>query len=191
MSLPIKQQTDSDLYAQLSGEKSAAEAAFAEIYARYATRVFAYCRRFLGSYERSQDAFQETFIKFYKTAYQDRPMTNVVGFLFKIARNTCLNHQRINSREQHPVQFAEEFHAPSAAYSHENQELLKLITMALDLLPEQYREVFVLREYDGLPYEEIAEITATSLTNVKVRVFRAKQQIREILAPYLEELSKF
>lgn len=191
MSVPITHQTDLELFAQLSGEKSSAEAAFAILYQRFAPRVFAYCRRILGDYERAQDAFQESFIKFYNAARHERPMTNVAAFLLRIARNTCLNYQRLKpGLSQPPVQFVDDYHAPNDPYSYENQELLKLVTMALELLPENYREVFVLREYDGLSYAEIAEITNTSTANVKVRIFRAKQQIREILAPYLEDLSK-
>jgi RNA polymerase sigma-70 factor (ECF subfamily) len=48
----------------------------------------------------------------------------------------------------------------------------------------------VLREYDGLSYQEIADLTQTSLATVKIRIFRAKQKIREILAPYLSDLSQ-
>lgn len=176
---------------QLNGEKSEAEAAFAILYQRYASRVFAYCRRILGDYERAQDAFQETFIKFYHSSHNERLMTNVGAFILRIARNTCLNYQRLKSGlSQPPIQYLDEYHSSSAPHSYENQELLKLVAMALELVPELYREVFVLREYDGLSYEEIAEITNSSRANVKVRIFRAKQQIRERLAPYLEDLSK-
>jgi RNA polymerase sigma-70 factor (ECF subfamily) len=57
----------------------------------------------------------------------------------------------------------------------------------MELLEFEYKEAFILREYDGLPYNEIAEITGTTITNAKSRVFRAKQKIKEILQPYLQE----
>ncbi len=69
--------------------------------------------------------------------------------------------------------------------------MLALIRAAIKTLPEDYAEVFILREYDGLSYAEIAEVTGESLANVKVRIYRAKQKIRETLAPYLADLSKF
>jgi RNA polymerase sigma-70 factor (ECF subfamily) len=72
----------------------------------------------------------------------------------------------------------------------ETSEFLQLITAALELIPDDYREVFVLREYEGLSYAEIAEVVDSSLSNVKVRIFRAKQKIREILAPYIREFSE-
>jgi RNA polymerase sigma-70 factor (ECF subfamily) len=73
---------------------------------------------------------------------------------------------------------------------YENTELLQLITMSLDLIGFDYKEAFVLREWDGLSYNEIAELTGTSVENAKSRVFRAKQKIKDILAPYLKDLCK-
>ena len=70
-------------------------------------------------------------------------------------------------------------------------QLLNLIKRALDLLPAEYREAFILREYEGMSYSEIAEMIGESLSNVKIRIYRAKQKIREILAPYLADISKY
>lgn len=186
MSKSLSQHTDADLFYQMREEKVIAEQAFAELYARHSPRVFAYCRRILGDRDRAQDAFQDTFIKFFQSAQQERIMTNVPAFLLRIARNLCLNAQR--TRHQ-TIQF-EDFHASMNDESAEKTELLKLITAAMDLLPDDYRETFVLREYDGLSYQEICEVTNSSMATVKIRLFRAKQKIREILAPYLADLAK-
>jgi RNA polymerase sigma-70 factor (ECF subfamily) len=71
---------------------------------------------------------------------------------------------------------------------YEQKELLDILGRALDLLPDDYREAFVLREYNGLSYNEIAETVGISLDIVKIRIFRAKKKLREILAPYLVDL---
>jgi len=63
--------SDTELYAALKLEKPSSEKAFAELYARYSPRIFAYCRRILGDYDRAQDAFQETFVKFFNSAQQE------------------------------------------------------------------------------------------------------------------------
>ncbi|MBS1538817.1 MAG: RNA polymerase sigma factor [Bacteroidetes bacterium] len=186
MAKGISHHTDAELFYQMKEEKAIAEQAFGELYARHSPRVFAYCRRILGDRDRAQDAFQDTFIKFYQSAQQERIMTNVPAFLLRIARNLCLNAQRTKHQT---VQF-EDFHASMNDESAEKAELLKLITTALELLPEDYREAFVLREYDGLSYQEICEVTNSSMATVKIRLFRAKQKIREILAPYLADLAK-
>lgn len=177
---------DSELFSRLAGDSKVAEKAFAELYARHGGRVYAFCLRFLGNRDEAQDVYQDTFIRFFESASEDREMTNVPGFLLKIARNLCLNARR-NSKKTVTV---EDYHAALKAPETEKTEFLELITTAMDMLPDEYREVFVLREYQGLSYQEIAEIVDTSLANVKVRIFRAKQRIRQILAPYIRELSE-
>jgi RNA polymerase sigma-70 factor (ECF subfamily) len=66
--------------------------------------------------------------------------------------------------------------------------MMQLIAMALELLPADMREAFVLREYQGLSYNEITVVLDIKLETAKVRVFRARQKIKEILQPYLKEL---
>jgi RNA polymerase sigma-70 factor (ECF subfamily) len=170
----------------LKSDKKTAELAFAEIYHRHSPRIYAYCRRFLGNKEDAQDVFQESFVRFIESTKQERVMTNVPAFLLKIARNLCVNLKR---KEKKPVTF-EEYMVTDYGRSDQN-EMVKLVNMALDLLPEEYREMFVLREYDGLSYQEIGEVTNTALSTVKIRIFRAKQKIREILAPYLRDIEKY
>ncbi len=175
---------DADLFFRMLGEKHIAEHAFTELYARYSWRVHAYCLRILGDRDEAMDLFQETFIRFYESAKKVEVMTNVPGFLIKIARNLCLNHRR---NKKQTVDIAE-IQAGLHSHSDEYPELLQLVTMALDMLSDEYREVFILREYQGLSYEEIADIVETSLPNVKIRIFRAKQRIRQILEPYLADI---
>lgn len=179
--------SDIELYASLIKGNPLSEQAFAELYARYSPRIFAYCRRIIGDYDRAQDAFQETFVKFYNSAQQEREMTNVPAYLLRIARNLSLNVQR-NQKGHISL---EEYHLPSISdMPHEKKELLGLITKAMETLPTDYKEAFILREYEGLSYQEIADMTETSLSTVKIRIYRAKQKIREILSPYINDLAK-
>jgi RNA polymerase sigma-70 factor (ECF subfamily) len=187
----IETYSDIELFAFLrikdGGDRRVSEAAFKELYARLSPRIYAYCRRVLTNAEAAQDVFQDTFVRFYKSAQNEREMTNVAAFLLRIARNLCLNAKRDN--QHHHIEY-EDFHSAHHDTPHENNELLGLITRALDRLQHDYREVFVLREYDGLSYAEIGEIVGCTEATAKIRSFRAKQKIREILAPYLEDLSK-
>ncbi len=163
------------------------EAAFTELYERYAPPVHAYCLRVTNDEALAEDIFQDTFIRFYQSVKQKTVITNVPGYLITIARNLCLNAKR-DAKQNIPVDeftLKEEF-----SNNFENVELLELITMALDLLDFDYREAFILREYDGMRYEEIAKICNTSASNAKSRVHRAKQKIKEILEPYLKEFSR-
>ncbi len=170
-----------------SSDRRQAEAAFRELYSRYAQRIYGYCARILGSRYDAQDVFQETFLRFWQSAQQERSMTNVPAFLLRIARNLCLNFKR----DKRPaVEFDEEFHGSSTSpvAEVERQELSALLEQAIAHLPLEYREALVLREQLGLSYAEIAQLVGASEGAVKVRVFRAKEKLRQILAPYIEEL---
>ena len=179
--------SDQELFDLIGDAGSDAECAFAELYNRYSPRVYAYCRRFIGNETEAQDVFQETFIRFHQSADGKREMTNAPAFLLRIARNLCVNLKR---RTKSNVSF-EEYMSPDYEDKSDQKELLKLVKGALELLSGDYREVFVLREYDGMSYQEIAKITDQPLSTVKVRIFRAKQKIREILEPYMTEFEKY
>lgn len=183
----LDEYSDADLFYMLLEEKKTAEKAFAQLYARHSSRVYAFCRRFLGNKEEAQDVFQETFIKFHQSASKDRDMTNVPAFLLTIARNLCVNAKK---RERQDLVF-EEYMYEHEDRKNDSKEMLELLKTAIDLLPDDYKEVFVLREYDGLSYADIAKITGENLPNIKVRIHRAKQKLKDILEPYLEEMKKF
>ncbi len=179
--------SDKELYEGLYEGGKIAERAFAELYARYSSRVYAYCRRFLGNREEAEDIFQETFLRFHQSASKEREMTNVPGFLLKIARNLCVSLRR---NVVHNVTI-EDYMAVNSDSSLEKSELLDMIKYAMELLPDGYKEVFILREYNGLSYKEIAELTEENINSVKVKIHRAKQKIREILSPVMAEMTKY
>ncbi|TAL68716.1 MAG: RNA polymerase sigma factor [Bacteroidetes bacterium] len=177
--------SDIELYRALRDKKPMAEAAFSELYSRYAQRVFAYCLRVMGNHEDSQDIFQETFMKFYNNAQTLDEVDNIPGLLLTIARNLCLNFKR----DKKVAYNIDDYQVSSVETDYEKKELLELISMALELLDFEYREAFVLRQYQGLSYKEIAKLSGDSISAIKNRVWRAKEQIREILSPYLKEMS--
>ena len=181
----LKHKSDIELFMELSGSHFNAEVAFAELYSRHAQRVFAYCLRIMGNNEDAQDIFQETFIKFHKSAQVNESMENIGAYLITTARNLCLNYKRGQKRD---LSF-EEYSFVMSDDGFEQQEMLELIAAALELLDFEHREAFVLRNYQGLSYKEIAKITHSSLSAIKNRVWRAKEKIREALVPYLEDMS--
>ena len=164
--------------------KSESERAFKELYRRYAARIHAYCYKILENKEEAEDVFQETFVRFYLGAQSEREMTNLTGFLFRIARNLSLNRVRdrmkFDSIEGVEIPMLEN-------HSIEDAELLGLISSAVELLDLEYREAFVLREYENMPYEEIAALVGSTVSNVKSRVFRARQKIKKLLEPSIRE----
>ncbi len=180
----LRTYSDARLCELLRGSTRLREAAFGELYGRHSSRIYLYCRKILGADAPAEDAFQQTFLRFLKSARSERPMTNVPAFLLRIARNICLNEKRRSGAATIPL---DEFRLAVEDVSLETRELASLVTMAVDLLPEEYREAFVLQAYNGLSYKEIAEIIDAPLSTVRNRIVRAKQKIREILSPYLIE----
>lgn len=184
-----------ELVTLLKSNSSISDLAFKEIYDRYSSNVNAYCMRVYNNQELAEDVFQETFIRFYQSMKKKSETNeeevllnfNIPGLLITISRNYILNLKRKENKEV-VVESFDYFEYDTQNY--ENQELLELIKKALDTLEFDYREAFVMREYNGMSYEEISQITKISISNAKARVFRAKNKIREILKPYLADINK-
>ncbi len=179
--------TDIELYELLRADGTK-ETAFAEIYARYSQRVYMYCRKILADDTAADDVFQDTFIRFLRSVQDERDMTNVAAFLLRIARNLCLNWKR--DHRSRTVEF-QDFHRPNEDKQVESREVAQLITMALDLLSDEYREALVLQMYHGMSYEEIGEQMQVPVSTVRNWVVRSKKRMRDILAPYFEDNTQF
>jgi RNA polymerase sigma-70 factor, ECF subfamily len=182
----ISEYSDSELAQMLSEQKKVAEQAFAELYSRYSQRIYAYCLKVTGDSADARDIFQDTFMKFYNSAKEKVVLSNVPGYLITIARNLCLNFKR----NKKPNESLEEYHFNNYSDSihYEEKELIKLIDEQLDKMGFEYKEAFVLRQYQGYSYQEIAEITGDTASAIKNRVWRAKEKIKSALAPYLDDM---
>jgi RNA polymerase sigma-70 factor (ECF subfamily) len=179
----INQYNDTELAAMLRQRRKIAEAAFTELYNRYSTKIYTYCVCMVGNPDQASDVFQETFIRFHKYAKKKETLDNVSGYLMKIARNQCINHKR--DRRQ-GISLDNFDFAGDIGVKYEQKETFEMIMTAIDLLDEKYREPFVLREFDGLAYKDIAEVCDLSLSNAKSRVARARHQLAEVLDPYIK-----
>lgn len=173
-------------------KKNDAELAFAELYSRYGQRTYAFLLRMTGETAASQDLLQDTFVKFHHAAVHDLVITNPGGFILMIARNLSLNWRRDeaitlgSSRLQQMTGVAfEDLNVLAEDYRHEQDDLLRLITAALELLDLPHREAFVLKFYQGYSYEEMAGLTGETLPTLKNRVWRAKEKIKKALKPYI------
>jgi RNA polymerase sigma-70 factor (ECF subfamily) len=171
--------------------RSGDERAFAELYMRYKSEIYTFCLRMLGGDSaEAGDAYQETFIKVYEKLHTFRYGENVKGWIYMIARNVALNIYRSKRPEEtienHPYLPSTERHL-SPEFAGEQRSLREAIEEAVATLPIEFREPFILREFDGLAYPEIAEITQTTVTLTKVRIHRAKQKLRKLLAPIITD----
>ncbi len=182
MSENYSRYSDNRLFALLRGDQGTRDKAFAELYARHSSRVWLYCLKIMGDRQSAEDMFQGTFLRFLQSVNAEREMTNLPGFLLRIARNLCLNAKQKMRPIAAPL---EELELSVEENPVEARELERLVATALDLLPEEYREAFVLQAYNGMSYKEIADMIDRPVSTVRNRVVRAKKKMREILAPYL------
>ncbi|MFP4369270.1 MAG: RNA polymerase sigma factor [Bacteroidota bacterium] len=179
----LKHKSDEQLYALLKN-KTSAKAAFDELYERYSTKLYNYCRKILNNQELAEDIFQETFTRFYESAQVDRPMSNVAGYLVRIARNLCLNEKVKKHNDNVPL---EDFHFPTYDTNYDKKELADLLETAIEDLPDQYREVIILKEYFDMSYKDIAETLNTTMPVIRIRIYRARNKIKELMAPYMKD----
>ncbi len=178
--------SDEELFAAMGGGRRSASLAFSELYDRHAPRLFAYCCSILKDDELARDVFQESLAKLYEMARQGESVHHVPALLLRIARNRCLNEVQKRKRSRAVPLADQQF--PSHDRPYEQTEFLSLIETALEMLPDDCREAFILKEFAGLGYREVGQVTGVSLTAARSRIFRARRALREILAPYINDL---
>ena len=157
--------------------------AFTELYLRYRQRVYAYCLRMLGNAQEAEDLFQEVFIRVWQRAYQFTEEKSISGWIFTIAHNLCLN--RIRDRKEHDS--IDNYISLSSSNPEMGEDWAARIQAALEQVPPENREPFVLFEYQGLSYQEISEVMKLTIAAVKSRIYRAREELRKILEPYYRD----
>ena len=173
-----------------AGEK----AAFDRLVLKHKDRLFNLCYWFLGDYQEANDSAQEAFIRAYRSLNKFRSESTFSTWLYRIAVTTCKN--RLKSLEYRlrkkmvwldgpgksegsnpPIDIEDESHSPVIEL--ERKERMALIRKAVDSLPSEQKTVVVLRDIDGLSYEEIASIAGLNLGTVKSRLARARLGLRK------------
>jgi RNA polymerase sigma-70 factor, ECF subfamily len=158
--------------------------AFEDLIRRYQDRIYNLCRYMLRDPQDAQDAAQDAFLKAYRGIKEFRPEASLYTWVYRIAVNTCLDYKRKSRRDvlkKEPIPEDLPSSAPFPAELYESRENTEAIQAALQKLPEKLRIAIVLREIDGLSYEEIAEVLHASVGTVKSRISRAREDLRRIL----------
>ena len=141
-------------------------------------RIYPMVARMLGSRESAEDAVQEIMIKLWGKRGNLKNHPNITGFVFLTARNYCLDALKKKYPETEP--FNIHFRLIETERSEneiEWKELNAIIGTILKELPEQQREIMILRDMDGLEYNEIAEITKLNVEHIRVLLSRARKQV--------------
>lgn len=161
------------------------EEAFAELAVRYEKFVFSVAFDVVRSREDASDASQDALLKLWRTASSWRGGCEVKTWIYRIAKTSALDVLRSRaSRVSVPFDeaFAEvEDDAPQPDEAAERKEDVSAVRAAIDSLPEQYREVIVMRELQDMSYKEIAEAAGIDIGTVKSRLSRARAELFEKL----------
>lgn len=168
--------------------------AFEQLVERHQRLVIGTVTRMLGNNSDAEDIAQQVFVRVWKSAKRYVPRAKFTTWLLKITRNLVFNELRRRSRhaqvslqsetdeEERPIR---DEHATAPDASLLEQELQTAIDAAIARLPETQRMAVILRRYEELSYEEIAETLDQSVSAVKSLLFRARTELRESLQKYL------
>jgi RNA polymerase sigma-70 factor (ECF subfamily) len=132
----------------------------------------------------AQDAAQDVFLKLYDGLKAYRPDSSLYTWIYRIAVNTCLDYNKKSRPETLDEESTvDDFPStqPSPEQLYQSKETGRVIETALRRLPEKLRIIIVLKEIEGLSYEEIAEALQTSVGTVKSRISRAREELKRLL----------
>jgi RNA polymerase sigma factor (sigma-70 family) len=173
----LKLQGDEKLIAMA---RSGNPGAFEAIVDRYQGRLLGFCRQMLGSTEDAEDVLQEVFVNAYRAMLADEREINLRPWLYRIARNRCLNHLRKPTADaQESMDMVPVVEAASTAEKVHNREEFRQLLTDVGKLPETQRSALLLREMDAMSYEEIAQAMETSVPSVKSLLVRARISLAE------------
>jgi RNA polymerase sigma-70 factor (ECF subfamily) len=174
------------------------EAAFTRLVKKYQQQVFNFIFHHSGRQAEVEDLAQEVFLKVYTHLAKFESRAAFRTWLYRITLNVCIDHARKRKlRRMLALDSLSDWTrnrlsssraaAPSPQAAVEAHELNERIQRGLERLPEEFRQALVLRDLEGLNYDEIAEITGASLGTVKSRISRGRERMRKWLTPFLEE----
>jgi RNA polymerase sigma-70 factor, ECF subfamily len=172
--------------------------AFALLVAKYQRRVFRLISRFVADPASAEDIAQETFLRAYRAIGNFRGDSQFYTWLYRIAVNTakrsaltCARSPVFPENSQNPEQdetFPRQeqlssMDTPEAVMA--SRELVNAVNAAMEELPEELRSAIMLREIEGLSYEEISHMLGCPVGTVRSRIFRARESIARRLRPLL------
>lgn len=156
-------------------------------------QVYTLALKMLGNEEDAYDLSQDAFIKAFKNLSKFRGDSKFSVWLYRLTSNLCLDFLRSRKRrptvstsfandedEERELEIPDERFSPEGVL--EKNELRRSVNAALESLPEDYRQIIILREINGLSYDEIAEVLSLELGTVKSRIFRARKKLCSIIS---------
>ncbi len=175
------------------------EQAFAEVFELYKDLVFTLCNKLLSDRGEALDVTQEVFLTLYRKIHKFRGDCSLKTWLYRVTLNQAANRNRwwrrrlrhqtrslsLGLNERGSLSIPEPASADPSPHRHcYSTELRGAIEKGLEELPFDQRSAVVLRDVEGLSYEEIAQVTGARVGTVKSRIARGRERLREILEVY-------
>ena len=172
--------------------------AFELLLKKYQRRIFHLVYRITQNPDAVEPLSQEIFFKAYKSIASFKGDSRFYTWLYRIAVNTCLSHNKRGYLEesrgkQLEANFGGAFPDISALQTEDPEQLfmkkefLRYLLNCVNQLPVELQTAIVLREFTGLNYEEIADVMQVPIGTVRSRIFRARTRLKEMLAPYADQ----
>ncbi len=171
--------------------------ALAVIFERHKEGVFNFALRIVANRADAEDVVSDVFGRLCDGRGRFTPNARFKTWLYTIARNACMDKlrsrrkwgsmwfQKQDSDEQVQMDLPSEGETASDAL--QRKEAAYHIQSAINKLPSDQKEALVLREYQGLAYDEIAQVLGCSLENVKILIYRARVQLKDTIPAYIKE----
>ncbi len=157
--------------------------AYAGLVARYRDRLGRYAMRMLGNSADAEDALQETFVRGYRSLARCTDPDRFGAWMFGILVNRCRTIGGQRARRQEKVVHDEPSVArASVTHSADNDALREEIEWAIAQLSQKHREVFLMKYVEDLSYDEMIQLTGIKLSALKMRVARAREELRKLLS---------
>lgn len=161
------------------------DSAFTTLIDRHAPACLRFASRMLGSRDDAEDAVQESLVRAHRALTRYHPATAFRTWLFAIVVNRCRSMLAARSRRSRWFTAADDTTARARMQSHENRTAFRIeLARALDAIPVDQREAFLLKHVEGLEYAEMAEMTGVGVSALKMRVQRACTRLQTELAAY-------
>lgn len=167
---------------------------FAVLVHRYQNRIYNLCHYLLNNPHDAEDAAQDTFLKACRSIKDYTPSASFYTWLYRIAVNTCHDHQRKSSFRSlffsadtggTSDSFPSPLPTPETALA--EQESMLALQASLKKISRKLRAVIVLKEIEGLSYEEIAAVLDVSVGTVKSRISRARADLKKYMKHFTEQ----
>lgn len=169
-----------DDYLLVKKISSGDESALREILSRYKTGVFNYALKMTGIMETAEDITQETFISLYRISENLREETNIKAYIYKIARNKCIDLSR-KKKIDFQQDGATGIHGKTPYDELRLKEDEERLMLAISELPENQKTALLLRHTEGFSYREISRAMGLSVSAVESLLVRAKKKLKKLI----------